>query len=129
MECCNVMEVASNLDFRIDILQFCYLQSIHIQSVSESVNQFKVLFLVFKSQLGSAPKYLCHHIRPLFFFPLFAVFALPNVMHLFMPRVRSGQPWPSLGSSLLLVRHSGITSLLIYACLISLLPFPPLSLS
>ena len=39
-----------------------------------------------------------------------------------------GQPWPTLGL-LLCVRHSGITSLLLFAHLFSLLPFPHLSLS
>src|SRR6218665_2972512 len=42
-----------------------------------------------------------------------------------------GQPWPTTGPLHLLVRHSGITSLLLFARLFSLLAFPclPLSLS
>jgi len=44
---------------------------------------------------------------------------------LLMPRVRT----TTLGHLLLLVRHSGITSLLNFARLVSLLPFPRLFLS
>src|SRR6218665_3264444 len=40
-----------------------------------------------------------------------------------------GQPWLTLGPLLLLVRHSGITSLFLFAHLFSLLPFPRLSLA
>ena len=39
------------------------------------------------------------------------------------------QPWLTLCPLLPLVRHSGITSLLIFARLFSLLPFPGLSLA
>src|SRR6218665_2517303 len=64
---------------------------------------------------------------PLSLLPLSAISALPNAM-IFSCLVL-GQPWPTLGSLLLLVHHSGITSLLIFARLFSLLPFPRLSLS
>jgi len=64
---------------------------------------------------------------PLSLLPLSAVSALPNAM-IFSCLVL-GPPWPTLAPLLLLVCHSGITSLLMFARLFSLLPFPRLSLS
>jgi len=70
--------------------------------------EFKVLFLVLKSQLSCAPKYLCDHIRP----PISAssVSTLCNDMIFSCLVLR--QPWPTPGPLLLLVSHSGITFLL-----------------
>src|SRR6218665_608732 len=48
--------------------------------------EFKVLFLVLKSQLGCAPKYLCDQIQP----PISASSLRSSQRHdLFMPRVRT----------------------------------------
>ena len=91
---------------------------------------FKVLFHVLKSQLGSAPKYLCYHMWPLFsllMLPLSAVSALPNAI--IFPCLVLGQPWPTLGPLLLFFRHYGINSLLLFVHLFYLLPFPHLSLA
>ena len=88
--------------------------------------EFKVLFLVLKSQLGSAPRYLCDQIDALSLLPLSAVSAFPNTM-IFSCFVL-GQPWAILGLLLLLVRHSGIISLLLFVRLFYLLHFPHLSL-
>jgi len=72
-----------------------------------------------------APKYLCDHIRP----PISA--SSLHRLHSFQRRdismPVSEQPWPILGPLLLLVRHSGITSLLLFARLFSLLPSHRLS--
>src|SRR6218665_3838039 len=64
---------------------------------------------------------------PLSLLPLSTVSAIPNIV-IFSCLVL-GQPWPILGPLLLLVRHSGITSLLIFARLFSLLPVPHLYLA
>jgi len=58
--------------------------------------------------------------------PLFVVSALPNTT-IFSCLVL-WQPWPTLGPLLLLIRHSGITSLLLFFRLFYLLPFPRLFL-
>src|SRR6218665_154203 len=77
----------------------------------------------------SAPKCLCDHIRPLISASSLRPLRSPNTM-IFTCLV-VGQPWPTLhvGPLLLLVRHSGITSLLLFAHLFSLLPSPRLSLA
>src|SRR6218665_1899583 len=90
--------------------------------------QFKVLFLVPKSRLSSAPKYLCDHTRPPISASSLPVSALPNAM--IFSCLMLGQPWATLSPLLLLVRHSGSTFLLfIFARLFSLFSFPRLSLS
>src|SRR6218665_2210017 len=62
---------------------------------------------------------------PLSLLPISDVSALPNAM-IFSCLVL-GETWPSLGPLLLLVRHSGITSLLLFVRLFCLLHFPRLS--
>src|SRR6218665_595461 len=64
---------------------------------------------------------------PLSLLPVSTVSALPNA-EIFSCLVL-GQPLPTLELLLQLVRHSAITSLLIFARLFSLLPFPHLSLA
>jgi len=87
--------------------------------------EFKLLLLVLESQLCSAPKYLCDHIRPLSLLHLF-VLSVPAIPMIFLFLVL-GQLWPktrsfeSIGASLLSSLspslHSSILSLCLYLIL------------
>src|SRR6218665_1417043 len=89
--------------------------------------KFKVLFLVLSLNAVLLLNTFVITSDPLSLLPLFAVSALPNAM--IFSCLMLGQPWPTLGHLLLLVRHSGITSLLIFARLFSLLALLSSSLS
>src|SRR6218665_3117423 len=90
-------------------------------------SKFKVLFLVLKFQLGSAPKYLCDHIQAPISASSLCCHSSSLRQDIFMPRVRTTMG--TLGPLLLLVHHSGITFLLLFVRLFCLLPFPHLSLA
>src|SRR6218665_846375 len=66
--------------------------------------QFKVLFLVPKSQLGSAPKYLCDHIRTPFSASSLSCLRSPQFHDIFTPCIRTTmartRSFASIGPSL-----------------------------
>jgi len=91
--------------------------------------EFKVLFLILKSQRSSAPTctYLCAHIRLPISVRRFPLSALLNAS--IFSFLVLGQLWPTPCPLLLLVRHSGIASLLLFARPFSLLFIPRISIA
>ena len=117
----SVPPLDSLLIFPVSHISSFMTQQLHWLPFTTGI-QFKVIFLDLKSRFGSD-----HIWHPLSLLSLSAISTLPNAM-IFSCLVL-GQPWPTLGFFLLLVHHSGITSLLIFARLFSLLPFSCLSLT
>ena len=90
--------------------------------------QFKVIFLVLKSPLGSAPKYLCNHIRPLISASSLRHLRSSQRHDLFMPHVRTTmahtRSFASIGPSLWNHLPSPFRSFILSAPLSSSLSLP-----